>query len=184
MALALPGVVPALSPSSSPALQAGSKRAKLASSAVDRDSIVASSTVDRDRIVAYLVDDIANKQKMHTTSGILGIKYVLEVLADEGRGDVALAMLLQTDYPSYGFMVKGGEHGYEPATTLWELWNSDTGSDAMDSRNHIMVSGAFWRHLRHHFPHLTSTHLCMFPLSSLSSSSAVSVRSSTSTALG
>ena len=31
-----------------------------------------------------------------------------------------------------------GDHGYEPATTLWELWNSDTQGPGMNSRNHIM----------------------------------------------
>ena len=44
-------------------------------------------------------------------------------------------MLLQDTFPSFGFMVKGGEHGYEPATTLWELWDSDTGNVGMDSRS-------------------------------------------------
>jgi len=29
-------------------------------------------------------------------------------------------------------------HSAEPATTLWELWNSPWGSPGMDSRDHIM----------------------------------------------
>ena len=53
---------------------------------------------------------------MHTTSGILGIKVILEVLANEGYGAVAVDMLLQETFPSYGYMIKSE---YEPATTLW-----------------------------------------------------------------
>jgi hypothetical protein len=30
------------------------------------------------------------------------------------------------------------EGNYEPATTVWELWESDSGNPDMDSRNHIM----------------------------------------------
>ena len=87
---------------------------------------------------------------IHTTSGILGIKFSLEALALHGRLDVAVSMLLQDTFPSYGFMIRGGNHSYEPSTTLWELWNSDTGSDTMDSRNHIMfgsVGSFFYKHL-------------------------------------
>lgn len=38
----------------------------------------------------------------------------------------------------------------EPATTVWELWNSDTGPPGMNSRNHIMfgsVSSWFYKFL-------------------------------------
>ena len=49
----------------------------------------------RPALVAFLVDDIVNVHRLHTTSGIIGIKATLEVLAVEGRTDVALAMLQQ-----------------------------------------------------------------------------------------
>lgn len=35
-------------------------------------------------------------------------------------------------------MIKGGLLGAEPATTMWELWNSDQEGPGMNSRNHIM----------------------------------------------
>jgi alpha-L-rhamnosidase len=35
-------------------------------------------------------------------------------------------------------MLRGGAHGYEPATTLWELWDADVQGPSMNSRNHIM----------------------------------------------
>lgn len=97
-------------------------------------------------VLSYTIKDIIEIHGTHTTSGILGIKFMLEVLALYGRMDVAISMLIQTTFPSYGFMIKGGNGGYEPASTLWELWNSDTGSDTMDSRNHIMFGsvGAFF----------------------------------------
>ena len=41
----------------------------------------------------------------------------------------------RTDYPSYGFMIT---HLDEPATTIWELWDSPTEGPGMNSRNHIM----------------------------------------------
>lgn len=92
----------------------------------------------RAKVVDYAVDDIVNTNGMHTTSGILGIKAMLEVLTNEGRTDVALAMLQQDSYPSFGYMLKGGASGYEPATTLWELWDADVQGPSMNSRNHIM----------------------------------------------
>lgn len=104
----------------------------------------------KEKVLAYTVNDIAKVNANHTTSGILGIKYMLEMLAKEGRGDVAVDMLVEDTFPSYGFMIKGGEHNFEPATTLWELWDSDTGSDSMDSRNHIMfgsVGSFFYKYL-------------------------------------
>lgn len=52
--------------------------------------------------------------------------------------EVALAVLQQRSYPSIGYMLDGGAHGYEPATTLWELWDADVQGPGMNSRNHIM----------------------------------------------
>ena len=65
-------------------------------------------------------------------TGFLGTPYLLEVLADTGHADVAYQLLLNTGYPSWGYMV---EHG---ATTMWERWNSDQmlGDPGMNSFNH------------------------------------------------
>lgn len=46
-------------------------------------------------------------------------------------------MALQNTYPSYGYEIDG-EGNEEPATTLWELWDSNVEGVGMDSRNHIM----------------------------------------------
>jgi alpha-L-rhamnosidase len=98
-------------------------------------------------ILSSLIDDIQIKQEGHTTSGIVGIKYAMEVLSSLDRGDVALDLALQTSYPSWGYMIKSQ---YEPATTVWELWESDTAGPTMNSRNHHMfgsISGWFYKHV-------------------------------------
>jgi alpha-L-rhamnosidase len=90
-----------------------------------------------DAVFADLVNDVVVTHTMHTTSGIIGWKYLLEVLSRHGRTDVALGLNLQTTYPSLGFMIQGAGNP-EPATTVWELWDSHTEGPSMNSRNHIM----------------------------------------------
>jgi hypothetical protein len=46
-------------------------------------------------VLAYTINDIQVTHVGHTTSGIIGIKCMLEVLAREGRADVAVDMLLE-----------------------------------------------------------------------------------------
>jgi alpha-L-rhamnosidase len=78
-----------------------------------------------------LVDRIsANEWRLGT--GFLGTPYLLEVLSDTGHSDVAYRLLLNTTYPSWGYMV---EHG---ATTMWERWNGDKmlSDPGMNSFNH------------------------------------------------
>ena len=87
------------------------------------------------RVLNYTINDIMVTNKVHTTSGIVGWKTMLEALTANGRTDVALAMLQQTSYPSIGYML---QNAYEPATTIWELWDSDKEGPGMNSRNHIM----------------------------------------------
>ena len=65
-------------------------------------------------------------------TGFLGTPYLLGALTDTGHADVAYRVLLNTDYPSWGYLV---EHG---ATTMWERWNGDQMRDdpSMNSYNH------------------------------------------------
>jgi alpha-L-rhamnosidase len=65
-------------------------------------------------------------------TGFLGTPYLLEVLSDTGHADAAYHLLLNREYPSWGYMV---EHG---ATTMWERWNGDKmiSDPGMNSFNH------------------------------------------------
>ena len=92
---------------------------------------------DTDAVLASYVKDIMVTHDVHTTAGIVGLKFGLEALTMYGRTDVALAMALQDTYPSFGYMAQG-KGNPEPATTVWELWDAPYEGDGMNSRNHIM----------------------------------------------
>jgi len=84
------------------------------------------------------------RRGMRLSTGFLGTPYLLDVLDDNGQREVAISLLLQTEYPSWGYMVRKG------ATTMWERWNSDVGDVAMNSYNHYAfgaVVGFMYRRL-------------------------------------
>lgn len=83
----------------------------------------------RANMTERLVKDIEAHQN-HLTTGFLGTPFLMFVLDDNGRADVAFKLLLQDTYPSWGYMVRKG------ATTWWERWNGDTGDPSMNSYNH------------------------------------------------
>lgn len=78
-----------------------------------------------------LVDKIRANHGLLAT-GFLGTPYLLEELTKSGHADVAFTLLLNTQYPSWGYLV---EHG---ATTTWERWNGDQmkSDPSMNSYNH------------------------------------------------
>ena len=73
----------------------------------------------------------------HITGGITTTRHFFPVLTQVKQHDIALKIAQQMDYPSYGFMI---HNNLEPATAIWELWNSHNGSAGMNSRNHHMYS--------------------------------------------
>jgi alpha-L-rhamnosidase len=66
-----------------------------------------------DKLVAKV-----NERGGHLSVGFLGVENLLPVLAETGHADVAYRILLQPDYPGWGYM---NAHG---ATTIWERWDS------------------------------------------------------------
>jgi alpha-L-rhamnosidase len=78
-----------------------------------------------------LVDKIKANHELLAT-GFLGTPYLLEELTKAGYPELAYKLLLNTEYPSWGYMV---EHG---ATTMWERWNGDQmmADPGMNSFNH------------------------------------------------
>jgi alpha-L-rhamnosidase len=83
----------------------------------------------RANMVDRLVKDI-EAHGNHLTTGFLGTPFLLFVLDENNRSDLAFKLLLSETYPSWGYMVKNG------ATTWWERWNGDTGDPSMNSYNH------------------------------------------------
>ncbi|MBB4152236.1 alpha-L-rhamnosidase [Sphingomonas jinjuensis] len=99
---------------------------------------------DRRAAAAKLLADDIRARGDTLSTGFLGTPYLLDVLADAGRWDVVADLLLQTRYPSWGYMPSVG------ATTVWERWNGDTGDLSMNSYNHYAfgaVVGFFYRRL-------------------------------------
>lgn len=82
----------------------------------------------RAKIFEFLVKDIEGRGGKLTT-GILGTKFMLEVLSKRGRSDLAYRIVTQPEFPGWAWMLKNG------ATTLWEHWEF---SDNTFSHNHPM----------------------------------------------
>lgn len=91
---------------------------------------------DEARVVERLVQDIRGRD-MHLTTGIMGLRYVFDVLSRYGHGDMALALFHQDSYPSFGDMLARG------ATTLWEGWGEPEHDVTHGARslNHAMMGG-------------------------------------------
>lgn len=96
--------------------------------------MVPSEELER-KVFDNIVDKIENDFGGHVATGVVGIQHLMRTLTDHCRGDLALKLATDTTYPSWGYMVKQG------ATTIWELWNGDTGDPAMNSGNHVMLLG-------------------------------------------
>lgn len=71
---------------------------------------------ERDTTAARFVDKLAADHH-HLKTGFLGTPWLLPALSAIGRDDLAMRLLLNDDYPSWGFSIRMG------ATTVWERWN-------------------------------------------------------------
>ena len=91
----------------------------------------------KDKVTKYFINKLTTSDNTHITAGIIGTKFLLPVLSQLERHDLAMEIVLQEDYPSWLYMFN---NPFEEATTIWELWNSHNGSSGMDSRNHHMFS--------------------------------------------
>ncbi len=96
---------------------------------------------EKEQALDVLVQDIMVTRKGHLSTGIFGTKYMLNVLTDLGRPEVAYTLVNQRTFPGWGYMLDKG------ATTLWEHWDF---SDNTYSHNHPMfgsVSEWFYKGL-------------------------------------
>ena len=89
----------------------------------------------RKQVEKQIVKAITDQNLGTITTGVIGTGWLMHGLSMMGRTDLAWLLATNKKYPSWGYMA---EHG---ATTIWELWNGDTASPAMNSGNHVMLLG-------------------------------------------
>ena len=90
-----------------------------------------------EKLAARLVEKIRERNN-HLSCGFLGVSYLCPILTEYGYHELAYTLLLNRDYPSWGYSVVNG------ATTIWERWNSWSnetgfGNAEMNSYNHYAL---------------------------------------------
>jgi len=93
-------------------------------------------------VFEHLVRDVESRGG-HLSTGFVGTPFLMRVLVENGRADLAYTIATREDYPGWGYMIKMG------ATTIWELWKYEVGP-GMNSHNHPalgFVSGWFYEML-------------------------------------
>ena len=91
----------------------------------------------KEKVVEALRANIAEAND-HLDTGIVGTRYLFEILCDNGLEELAYKIINQRDFPSFGWWIEQG------ATTTWEQW------DGGNSHNHPMFGGGigwFYRDL-------------------------------------
>lgn len=102
---------------------------------------------ERKATIDVLLTEILVTHDRHLSTGIFGTKFMLEVLTEIGRADVAYTIVNQKTFPGWGHMLEND------ATTLWEHWEF---SDNVYSHNHPMfgsVSEWFFKAIAGINPH-------------------------------
>ncbi len=85
----------------------------------------------RRQAIDLLLKTVVQIHDCHIDTGIIGTRYLFEVLRDNDQADLAYTIVNQESYPGWGYMLAEG------ATTLWERWERLEGV-GMNSHNHIM----------------------------------------------
>lgn len=92
-----------------------------------------------DTLVEYI-----KKEDYHLSTGFIGTRFILEVLADHGYTDVAYKLVTQNTFPSWLHMLEGG------ATAITESWLGTKDPDKSLSMAHFSlgsVVGWFFEYL-------------------------------------
>jgi alpha-L-rhamnosidase len=92
---------------------------------------------NRPAVIKNLIDEIMITKEGHTSVGLVGMQWFMQVLTDIGHPEVAYTVATQTTRPSWGYMVSKG------ATTSWERWDTDIQDGGMNGESQKILSGNF-----------------------------------------
>ena len=94
-----------------------------------------SRQASRAAVIQNLANDILITHQGHTTVGLLGMQWLMQVLTEIGHPEIAYTVATQTTRPSWGYMISKG------ATSIWERWDSDTQGSGMNGESQKILSG-------------------------------------------
>lgn len=81
-------------------------------------------------VLETLVNDFVNTRSKHINTGVVGLKFMFDVLLRYGKAQLAYELLTQTTFPSFGYQIREG------ATTLWERWELLDSDKVFNSHSH------------------------------------------------
>ena len=85
----------------------------------------------RHNVLETLVQDLEVTRAWHINTGVVGLKFLFEVLIRFGYEDLAYRLITQTSFPSFGYQIEK-----EGATTLWERWEYLNNNQCFNSHSH------------------------------------------------
>ena len=94
---------------------------------------------DKKKLAGKHLVQAIDERDGHLSTGIHGTREIMNALTTVGRNDVALQLLHNDTYPSWGFFLKSG------GTTIWERWNSclPEANPSMNSFNHYAFCAVY-----------------------------------------
>lgn len=82
-------------------------------------------------VLETLVQDLEVTRAWHINTGVVGLKFMFDVLIKYGYEDLAYRLITQTSFPSFGYQIEK-----EGATTLWERWEFLNNDKCFNSHSH------------------------------------------------
>jgi len=82
-------------------------------------------------VLQTLVQDLEVTRAWHINTGVVGLKYIFDVLIKYGYEDLAYKLITQDSFPSFGYQILK-----EGATTLWERWEYLNNDKVFNSHSH------------------------------------------------
>ena len=86
---------------------------------------------NRREVLETLVQDLEVTRAWHINTGVVGLKFIFDVLIRYGYEDLAYRLITQTSFPSFGYQIEK-----EGATTLWERWEYLNNDKCFNSHSH------------------------------------------------
>ncbi|MDO4273849.1 MAG: family 78 glycoside hydrolase catalytic domain [Eubacteriales bacterium] len=84
-----------------------------------------------EEVLATLVQDLEVTRAWHINTGVVGLKFIFDVLIAYGYEDLAYHLITQITFPSFGYQILK-----ENATTLWERWEFLSNDKCFNSHSH------------------------------------------------